>query len=172
MRLTEARLEELKYERYDALHALLVARVLFRELRAHHVFFVVQFDPEAYEHEDESEHSRDVCLFHPRRHEHGKQAGVDGMANQPIGTAHNQFVIFLQRDRAAPVASENGPGPETESKSAKAQDRGGNKNGIGLGNKVGVEWRPETVAAEHEIPAEKDRDNVTQTPGRALVVDG
>src|SRR2546430_7453524 len=94
------------------------------------------------------------------------------MANQPVGTAHNQFVIFLQRDRAAPVASENGPGPETESKSAQAQDRGGNKNGIGLGNKVGVERRPETIAAEHEITAEKNRDNVTQAPGRALVVNG
>src|SRR5439155_23168730 len=82
------------------------------------------------------------------------------------------FVIFLQRNRAAPVASENGPGPETEAKSAEAQARGGNKYGIGLGNDVEVERARETVAAEYEITAERAREQVAQAPGATLVVDG
>jgi hypothetical protein len=38
---------ELKNERDDSLNSFLVAGVLIGELFAHHLFFVVQFDPKA-----------------------------------------------------------------------------------------------------------------------------
>src|SRR2546423_14843065 len=94
------------------------------------------------------------------------------MKNQPVGPTHNQFVVFFQRNCPAPVASENGPGPETQAESAQAQDCGGNKDGIGLGNEVNIQRRPETIAAKHKIAAKDDRDQVAQTPGGALTKDG
>ena len=89
-----------------------------------------------------------MSLFHPGRDKHGKYAGVDGMADESVRTAHNQLMIFFQRNCPAPVASENRPGPETQAESAQAQDCGGNKDGIGLGNEVNIQRRPETVATQ------------------------
>ena len=113
-------LSELKDERDDSLNSFSIGGVLIGELFAHHFFFVARFDPQAYGDEDESDDSPDVPLLNCRCDHHGKQASVDRMADQPVRTAHNQFVIFFQGNRAAPVASENGPGSETEAKSAKA----------------------------------------------------
>ena len=115
-----APLSELKDERNDSLNSFPISGVLIRKLFAHQFFFVLQFDPEAYEHEDESDDAGDVALLNDSRDDHCKQAGVNGMADQPVWTAQNQFVIFFQCNRAAPVAPENSPGPETEAKSADA----------------------------------------------------
>src|SRR5437762_13201128 len=108
----------LQDKRDNSFNAFRIGRVLIGELFAHHFFFAAEFDPEAYEHEDESDYSRDVSLFDRRGDEHGKYAGVNGMTDKAIGSAHNQFVVFFQGHRAAPVAAENGAGPETEAKSA------------------------------------------------------
>ena len=85
----------LQKERYDPFHALLILRILIGELFAHHFFFSAQFDPQAYEHEDNAQQAGDVTCFKPRSDEHGKQAGVDRMTDQPVRAAHNQFVIFF-----------------------------------------------------------------------------
>src|SRR5689334_24350234 len=93
------------------------------------------------------------------------------MANQPVGAADNQFVIFLHGNCAAPIASENRPSPKAKAKSADAQDRCGNKDGIGLGNDLEVKRVGEMVSAEQEIPADQDQDHVAQALGSALAVD-
>ena len=90
------------------------------ELFEHHFFFLGRFSPEADGDEEEADEAADVPLLDGGGEGHGEQASVDRMADEPVRAAHDQFVIFFQRDRAAPVASEGGPGPETEAKSADA----------------------------------------------------
>jgi hypothetical protein len=65
-------LSELKDERDDSLNSSPIGGVLIGELLAHQFFFVAQFDPQAYEHEDESDHPRDVSLLNHRCDDHGK----------------------------------------------------------------------------------------------------
>ena len=89
-------LSKLKDERDDSLNSFSIGGVLIGELFAHHFFFVARFDPQAYGDEDESDDSPDVPLLNGGCDDHGKQAGVDRMADQPVRTAHNQFVIFFQ----------------------------------------------------------------------------
>jgi hypothetical protein len=169
--LDDKKTEALKNKRYDSFNSFLVGEILIGELFAHQFFFLGQFDPKAYEHEDKSDRSGDVSLLHHSCDDHGKQAGVDRMADQPVRTAQNQFVIFFQRNRATPVGSENRPGPETEADSADAQNRGGNKNGTGVGNDAGVERVRQMVAAEEKIAPNQDRDGVAQTLGAAFTID-
>ena len=109
--LDDKKTEALKNKRYDSFNSFLVGEILIGELFAHQFFFLAQLNPKAYEHEDESDRSGDVSLLHHRCDDHGKQAGVDRMADEPVRTAQNQFVIFFQRNRAAPVAPENGSKP-------------------------------------------------------------
>ena len=111
---------DLEKEWDDAPGSFAVGGVFLGELVAHHFFFFAQFDPETYEDKNEADHSGDVALLHRSADEHGQEPGVDGMANQAVRTAHNQFVVFFHGDGAAPVASENGPGPQTEGDSANA----------------------------------------------------
>jgi hypothetical protein len=70
--LPSAPLSELKDERDDSLNSFPIGGVLIGELLVHHFFFVAQFDPQAYEYEDESDNSRDVPLLNHRCDDHGK----------------------------------------------------------------------------------------------------
>ena len=65
-------LSELKDEGYDSFNSFPIGGVLSGELSAHQFFLLAQFDPEAYEHEDKSDHSRDVPLLHFCCDDHGK----------------------------------------------------------------------------------------------------
>src|SRR5437660_199922 len=53
---------QLKNKWYDSFNSFLVSEILIGELFAHQFFFLGQFDPKAYEHEDESDRSGDVSL--------------------------------------------------------------------------------------------------------------
>ena len=62
----------LKDERNDALHALLISRILLRELLEHELFFVAQFYPEAHEYERRSDNSGDMPQHDDGRNKHGQ----------------------------------------------------------------------------------------------------
>ena len=47
-------------ERYKPCYALLISRILLRELLEHELFFVAQFYPDAYEYERRSDNSGDM----------------------------------------------------------------------------------------------------------------
>ena len=65
-------LSELKDEGYDSFNSFPIGGVLSGELSAYQFFLLAQFDPEAYEYEDKSDHSRDVPLLHFCCDDHGK----------------------------------------------------------------------------------------------------
>lgn len=145
---------------------------MVRELFEHHCFFVNRFNPETGGDEEESKEAADVPVLDRGSEDEGEHASVDWMADQPVGAAHDQFVIFFQSNRAAPVASENGSGPETEAKSSEAEDGSGNKQGVGVRDDAEVERARKMGATKKEPAADYDRQDVSQTLRAGLTIDG
>ena len=93
-----------------------VIGVFFAELGAHPLFFHAELDPEREEEESEGEESAHLGDGDGHAEESGQNAGVDGMADQGVGTGGDQFVVLLDGDGAAPVAAEVLARPDGEEK--------------------------------------------------------
>ena len=103
---------------------------------------------------------------------HGQDPGVNRMADETVGAAHDQLMIFFQGHGSAPVAPKNGASPETETQPADAEDGGGDHQSVVVRDDRETKWVRQTVSSEDEPGAERKRDQVTQTLRHALAVDG
>lgn len=102
---------ESKQERDNAFRPLLVPGISLGELLQHQAFFKAKFDPETQEHQQEAYKSSQMSLHEYSCKEHGEHPAVDGVADESVRTALDEFMSFFQRHHPAPVPAEDHSGP-------------------------------------------------------------
>src|SRR5579885_2872939 len=98
-------------QRQQRRHLGLVAAVGVAEPFDHPAFLQPGLAPQREPGDRDGEHAAPFVARQRGTEEAEQQAGVDRMAHMTIWADAHQFVILLQRDRAAPVAAERAARP-------------------------------------------------------------
>src|SRR6516164_8091456 len=93
-----------------------IGGVGFPKLGAHPLLLLAELEPEHDEENDESHKSAHLGERDRRAKEPSQHAGVDGVTDHCVGPGGDQFVVLLNRDGLAPVATQVLSRPDGEQK--------------------------------------------------------
>lgn len=96
-----------------------VTTILVAEALDHEMLFGGYFHPARGNADEHCEKAAHEAVLKSRAHETCDHAGVNGVADDAIGTAHDERVVLLDGWGGAPVFAESETRPAAESDSAK-----------------------------------------------------
>lgn len=124
-------------------------------------FLLAQFDPKTKARRQQAENAAQLAKINRRAKDHHQQASVNRMAHDVIRSRPDQFMVLLESDIAAPVASERPTRPKRED-----QSTGTNRGPDELGKKrarknLPTHWRL-PFRKRQRPPAERNRNAMRQ----------
>src|SRR5919199_4758236 len=104
------------------LRSLFVRGVFSGKVLAQKLFLGSQFEPNGKDHDEKSDARTGRANEEGRARNHQQYTRVNRMPNVVVGAVRNQFVVFLESNRPAPIPSKRPPSHDRNDKSRNGQN--------------------------------------------------